>query len=46
MQKRWAAQSSVAVGAGPDDFRKFLVKELAVWDRIIRENNIKLDEIR
>lgn len=43
-QKRWAAQGSVAVGAGPEAFRKFLVKELAVWDRIVRENNIRLDE--
>ena len=45
MQKRWAAQGSVAVGASPEAFRQFLVKELAVWDRIIKENNIKLDEM-
>jgi tripartite-type tricarboxylate transporter receptor subunit TctC len=44
-EKRWAAQGSVAVGAGPDAFRKFLVKEMAVWDKVIRENNIKLDEM-
>jgi tripartite-type tricarboxylate transporter receptor subunit TctC len=43
-QKRWEAQGSVAVGYGPDAFRKFLVKEMAVWARIVRENNIKLDE--
>lgn len=45
MQKRWAAQGSVAVGAGPDAFRKFLVNELAVWARIIKDNNINLNEM-
>jgi len=43
-QKRWEAQGSVAVGYAPDVFRKFLVKEMAVWDRIVKENNIKLQE--
>jgi tripartite-type tricarboxylate transporter receptor subunit TctC len=43
-QKRWEAQGSVAAGYAPDVFRKFLVREMAVWDKVVKENNIKLDE--
>jgi tripartite-type tricarboxylate transporter receptor subunit TctC len=43
-QKRWEAQGSVAVGYAPDVFRKFLVKEMAIWDKIVRENNIRLEK--
>ena len=40
---RWEAQGSVVVGATPEDFRKSLVMELALWDKLVRVNNIKID---
>ena len=39
--KRWEAQGSQVLGSGPDVFRKRVVAEIATWDRLVREKNIK-----
>ena len=39
--KRWEAQGSQVLGSGPEVFRKRLVAEIATWDRLVREKNIK-----
>ena len=39
--KRWEAQGSVVVGASPQEFRKRIVAEMAQWDKVVREKNIK-----
>ena len=39
--KRWETQGSVVVGAAPDAFRKKMAAELAHWDKLVREKNIK-----
>ena len=40
---RWEAQGSVVVGSTPEDFRKSLAMELALWEKLVRVNNIKID---
>lgn len=39
--KVWEAQGSIVVGATPEAFRKILVADLARWEKLIREKNIK-----
>jgi tripartite-type tricarboxylate transporter receptor subunit TctC len=39
--KKWEAQATVAVASTPDEFRKRLAAEVATWDRVVREKNIK-----
>ncbi len=42
--KVWESQGTVPVGLGPDEYRKQLVTETALWRKLVRENNIKYDE--
>jgi len=41
--KRWESQGSVPVGSSPAEFRKRMLAEIATWDRLVREKNIKED---
>lgn len=41
--KRWEAEGTIVLGTSPEAFRKRLVAELAQWDRIVKEKNIKED---
>jgi tripartite-type tricarboxylate transporter receptor subunit TctC len=39
--KRWEAQGSVVVGSSPEAFRKRIVAEMAQWEKVVREKNIR-----
>lgn len=42
---RWESQGAVVVGSSPAAFRKTIAAELAVWDRIVKTNNIKVEDL-
>ena len=42
--KRWEAQGSVVVASTPQEFRKRILAELAVWDKVAKEKNIKEED--
>ncbi len=39
--KRWEAQGSVVIGSTPETFRKRIVAEMAQWEKVVKEKNIK-----
>jgi len=41
--KRWETQGSVVVASTPESFRKRILAEMAVWDKVVREKNITED---
>jgi tripartite-type tricarboxylate transporter receptor subunit TctC len=41
--KVWKSQGSDVVGLGPDEFRKQMLTENALWRKLVKENNIKYD---
>jgi tripartite-type tricarboxylate transporter receptor subunit TctC len=42
--KRMEADSAEMVGSSPEAFRKLLTTQVAVWRKVVQENNIKLEE--
>ncbi len=42
--KSWEAQGTTPVGSTPEEFRKALTAEMAMWKKLVRDNNIKADE--
>lgn len=42
--KRWETQGSVVVASSPEAFRKRILAEIAVWDKVVKEKNIKEED--
>jgi tripartite-type tricarboxylate transporter receptor subunit TctC len=42
--KRMEADSAEMVGSTPEAFRRLLTTQVAVWRKVVQENNIKLEE--
>lgn len=42
--KGWETQGTTPVGSTPDEFRKQLVAEMAVWKKLVKDNNIKAED--
>jgi tripartite-type tricarboxylate transporter receptor subunit TctC len=31
------------IGGSPDDFRRFLIEDAAAWERVVRDNDIRVE---
>ena len=44
VQAKLAAQGAIPVGGAPQEFTNFIKSETAKWGKIIRDNNVKVDQ--
>ena len=44
LQAKLADQGIVAVGSGPEEFRAFVVEEIARWGKVVKDANIKIEQ--
>jgi len=42
--KGWDEQGTTPVGSTPEEFRKVLATEIAIWKKLVKDNNIKAEE--
>ena len=44
LQAKLADQGIVAVGSSPEEFRAFVVEEIARWGKVVKDANIKIEQ--
>ena len=42
--KGWEDQGTTPVGSTPEEFRKVLATEIAIWKKLVKDNNIKAED--